>query len=73
MMKRKYLFLVITLAVLLPLGLSQVNAIGLFTKVFSKGLRGMPGEVLIMEKDNGDKVITGGYVLKENQFQRNSD
>ncbi|QNB44883.1 hypothetical protein BR63_00180 [Thermanaerosceptrum fracticalcis] len=68
-MKRKHLILVLTLSILLPTAFYQANAQGFFEKIFGKGLRGAPGEVIVSEKGSGSRTITGGYILHENKLQ----
>lgn len=66
--RKKYLFFIV-FSIILVAGFTQTNALDTFTKILDENLRGMPGGIFISEQGNFERIIFGGYILKENKME----
>lgn len=67
-MKKTIIILTVAICIL-AIGITQVSAEGGFSKVFDSILNSISGEILIKETDQGNKVISGAYILKGDVLQ----
>ncbi|MBS3969794.1 MAG: hypothetical protein KGZ94_06730 [Clostridia bacterium] len=66
--RKKYIFFIV-FSIILVAGFTQTNALDTFTKILDENLRGMPGGIFISEQGDFERIISGGYILKENKIE----